>query len=111
MGETGPMGETGLQGQTGLQGEIGPQGVSPFVTAPDGSIYYLNGSVGVGTDSRSCSDNLNMFEAMRLASFTSRVRGPDYRRWLGTDEALRMATEGSARALGLQGKVGRLEPG
>lgn len=68
-------------------------------------------SVGVGTDSRSCSDNLNMFEAMRLASFTSRVRGPDYRRWLGTDEVLRMATEGSARALGLQGRIGRLEAG
>ena len=67
--------------------------------------------VGIGTDSRSCSDNLNMFEAMRLASFVSRVRGPDYRRWLGTDEVFRMATVESAHALGFGDRIGRLEPG
>ena len=67
--------------------------------------------VGIGTDSRSCSDNLNMFEAMRLASFVSRVRGPDYRRWLGTDEVFRMATVDSAHALGFGDKIGRLEAG
>jgi guanine deaminase len=68
-------------------------------------------NVGIGTDSRSCSDNLNMFEAMRLASFTSRARGPDYRRWLGTEEVFAMATEGSARALGFAGRLGRIAPG
>jgi cytosine/adenosine deaminase-related metal-dependent hydrolase len=39
------------------------------------------------------------------------VRGPDYRQWLGTDEVYRMATEDSAHALGLAGKVGKLAPG
>ncbi len=68
-------------------------------------------SVGVGTDSRICSDNLNMFEAMRLASFTSRVQGPDHMRWLTADEAFAMATTGSARALGMSDRLGRLEPG
>ncbi|BBK34871.1 cytosine/adenosine deaminase-related metal-dependent hydrolase [Stella humosa] len=68
-------------------------------------------TVGIGTDSRSCSDNLNMFEAMRLASYTSRVRGPDYERWLTSDEVFRMATEGSARALGFAGELGRIAPG
>jgi 5-methylthioadenosine/S-adenosylhomocysteine deaminase len=67
--------------------------------------------VGIGTDSRSCSDNLNMFEAMRLASFVSRVRGPDYRRWLATDEVFRMATVDSAHALGFGDRIGRLAPG
>ncbi|MGE0801428.1 MAG: amidohydrolase family protein [Lautropia sp.] len=67
--------------------------------------------VGIGTDSRSCSDNLNMFEAMRMASFVSRVRGPDFRRWLGTDEVFRMATENSAHALGFGGSIGVLAPG
>jgi guanine deaminase len=67
-------------------------------------------AVGLGTDSRSCSDNLNMFEAMRLASYVSRVRGPDYHRWLGTDEVFAMATEGSARALGFD-RIGKLAPG
>jgi guanine deaminase len=66
--------------------------------------------VGVGTDSRTCSDNLNMFEAMRLASFTSRVRGPKYLRWLATEEVFGMATEGSARALGFSA-LGRIAPG
>jgi 5-methylthioadenosine/S-adenosylhomocysteine deaminase len=68
-------------------------------------------AVGVGTDSRICSDNLNMFEAMRLASFASRVQGPDHTRWLKTDEAFKMATEGSARALGFGDRLGRLAPG
>jgi guanine deaminase len=68
-------------------------------------------NVGVGTDSRSCSDNLNMFEAMRLASFTSRVQTPDYKRWLTTDEALRMATVDSAKLLGLDARLGLIEPG
>ena len=68
-------------------------------------------NVGIGTDSRSCSDNLNMFEAMRLASFTSRVQGPDYRRWLTTDEVLHMATEQSAGLMGFGGELGRIAPG
>lgn len=67
-------------------------------------------SVGIGTDAASCSDNLNMFEAMRLASFASKVQGPDYTRWLATEEVLEMATVGSARALGF-GEVGRIAPG
>lgn len=67
--------------------------------------------VGIGTDSRSCSDNLNMFEAMRLASFTSRVQGPDYRRWISGDEVLSLATAGSARVLGMSDKIGQLAPG
>ena len=68
-------------------------------------------TVGIGTDSRTCSDNLNMFEAMRLASFTSRVRGPDFSRWLAADEVFAMATEGSARALGFGDRIGRIAPG
>jgi 5-methylthioadenosine/S-adenosylhomocysteine deaminase len=68
-------------------------------------------TVGVGTDSRSCSDNLNMFEAMRSALYTSRVLGPDYHLWLGSAEAFEMATEGSARVLGMADQIGRLAPG
>ena len=68
-------------------------------------------NVGLGTDSRSCSDNLNMFEAMRLASFTSRVQTPDYKRWLTTDEALAMATTHSAKLLGFGDDLGLIAPG
>lgn len=68
-------------------------------------------NVGIGTDGANCSDNQNMFEAMRLASFVSRVRDPDYHTWIETGKALQMATVGSARALGFDADIGRLAPG
>ncbi|WP_421999746.1 amidohydrolase family protein [Reyranella sp.] len=68
-------------------------------------------NVGIGTDGANCSDNQNMYEAMRLASFASKVQGPDWQRWVTTGEVLRAATEGSARALGLHKQIGRLAPG
>ena len=68
-------------------------------------------NLGIGTDGANCSDNQNMYEAMRLASFVSKVQGPDWRRWLTTREAALAATEGSARALGFGDRIGRLAPG
>jgi guanine deaminase len=68
-------------------------------------------NLGIGTDGANCSDNQNMYEAMRLASLVSKVQGPDWRRWLTTREAALAATEGSARALGFAGKIGRIAPG
>jgi 5-methylthioadenosine/S-adenosylhomocysteine deaminase len=68
-------------------------------------------NLGIGTDGANCSDNQNMYEAMRLASFVSKVRGSDWRRWLSTREVALAATEGSARALGFDGQIGRLSPG
>jgi cytosine/adenosine deaminase-related metal-dependent hydrolase len=68
-------------------------------------------NVGIGTDGANCSDNQNMFEAMRFASFVSRVRSQDYERWLQAEQVLRMATEGSAKALGFGADVGCLAPG
>jgi cytosine/adenosine deaminase-related metal-dependent hydrolase len=68
-------------------------------------------NLGIGTDGSNCSDNQNMYEAMRLASFAAKVRGPDWRRWLTTREAALAATEGSAKALGFGGRIGRIAPG
>jgi guanine deaminase len=68
-------------------------------------------NLGIGTDGANCADNQNMYEAMRLASFASKVQGPDWRRWLSTREAALAATEGSAKALGLGDRIGRLAPG
>ena len=67
--------------------------------------------MGVGTDGSSSSDNQNMFEAMRLAAFLSRVfdRAPED--WIGSAEALRLATEGSAAVLGMGDLIGRIAPG
>src|SRR5438128_6021416 len=68
-------------------------------------------TVGLGTDGANCSDNLNMYEAMRLASFVSKAQRPDLERWVTTEEVASAATEGSAQALGFEGRLGRLAPG
>src|SRR5438045_849237 len=68
-------------------------------------------NLGIGTDGASCSDNQNMYEAMRLASFVSKAHGPDWQRWLSTREVALAATEGSARVLGFGDHIGRIAPG
>ena len=68
-------------------------------------------AVGLGTDTSTCSDALNLFEAMRLAVYASRVQSPDPDRWLGAEDALEMATRGGARALGMADRIGRIAPG
>jgi guanine deaminase len=67
--------------------------------------------VGVGTDGSSSADNQNMFEAMRLAAFVSRVFDRPPEDWIGAVEALRLATEGSASVLGMADLIGRIAPG
>jgi guanine deaminase len=51
-----------------------------------------------------------MFEALRLAATLSRAQAQPPERWITAPEAFRMATEGSARILGLD-RVGRIAPG
>lgn len=70
----------------------------------------LGVNVGIGTDGANCSDNQNMFEAMRYASMISKVQTPDPRHWASVEEVYRAATEGSARALGFK-DIGAIAPG
>src|SRR5213595_638762 len=67
-------------------------------------------NLGIGTDGANCSDNQNMYEAMRLASFVSKAHGPDWQRWLSTREVALAATEGSAHVLGFGDHIGRIAP-
>jgi guanine deaminase len=48
---------------------------------------------------------------MRLASMVSKVQGADWQSWITTEEVLEAATVGSARALGLGDRIGRIEKG
>ena len=74
--------------------------------------YMRHGvTVGIGTDGSASSDNQNMFEAMRSAAFVSRIRGVAPDDWVSTGEAFTMATEGSARVLGMQDFIGRIAKG
>lgn len=78
--------------------------------APARAAIRAGVTVGLGTDGSGSSDNQNMFEAMRLAAFASRLwEGAEEEDWLGTAETVRLATEGSARLLGLE--AGSIAPG
>src|SRR5215831_17993900 len=68
-------------------------------------------TLGIGTDGCVSSDNQNVFEAMRMAAFVSRVQGPDPHQWLTAEEAFEAATKGGARALGMENLIGQLAPG
>lgn len=57
-------------------------------------------NVAIGTDTCTCADALNMFEATRLACTLSRVQGPEYEQWLESAQALQVETAAGARALG-----------
>jgi guanine deaminase len=67
--------------------------------------------VGLGSDGANTADTQNLFEGMRLAAGLSRVVDADEDRWVTCAEVLRMATTGSARALGLDVPLGRIAPG
>ena len=66
--------------------------------------------LGIGTDGTNSADGQNMFEALRLAAYLSRIGDADHEQWLSVEEVFRAATEGSAGLLGFD-RVGRLEAG
>ena len=78
--------------------------------APARAILDAGVRLGIGTDASNTSDGQNMFEALRLAAFLSRIGDADYHRWLSAEEVFRAETEGSAGILGFD-RLGMLEPG
>ncbi len=67
--------------------------------------------LALGTDSSNSGGPHSLFEVMRLALMLPRPETPDPRAWPEPRQVLAMATTGSARALGLGGALGRIEPG
>jgi len=67
-------------------------------------------TVALATDGANSSDALNMFEAMRLASFSSRVFGSPREFWLSARETLHAATAAGVTVLGLP-RCGRIAEG
>lgn len=66
--------------------------------------------VGLGTDSNMTNNNLDMFEELRMASLVQKqqLRDPAV---MSSAQSLRLATQGSADALGLGHLVGSIEVG
>jgi 5-methylthioadenosine/S-adenosylhomocysteine deaminase len=79
-------------------------------TAPVPAYLEANAALGLGTDGAASNNDLDMFEAMRMASFLHKLESRDPR-VVSASEALMMATRGGARALGMEEQIGSLEPG
>ena len=78
--------------------------------APVKAYLAANIAIGLGTDGAASNNDLDMFEAMRTASFLQKVATKDPTT-LDAKTAVRMATIGGARVLGMDKQIGSLEPG
>ena len=67
-------------------------------------------AIGLGTDGAASNNDLDMFGAMRAASFLQKVATSDPTA-LSARAVVQMATIGGARALGMDKQIGSLEPG
>jgi len=67
-------------------------------------------AVGLGTDGAASNNDLDMIAEIRSAALGDKLKNMNPAS-LPAAQALDLAWEGSARALGLQGRVGRLLPG
>ena len=67
-------------------------------------------NVGLGTDGAASNNDLDMFEAMRQASFLAKLSTKDPTA-VPAKTALDLATIGGARALGMDQQIGSLEAG
>jgi len=78
--------------------------------APVPAYLKANVALGLGTDGAASNNDLDMFEAMRVASLLHKLQTGDPR-VVSAREALEMATIRGARALGMERRIGSLEPG
>ena len=79
-------------------------GVAPVVAMRARGI-----GISLGADGAACNNRLDMFDEMRLAATLQAERhGPGA---LPAADVLWMATRGGARALGLEDRIGAIEPG
>ena len=79
-------------------------------TAPLRALREAGVRVAIATDSPASTPSFDIFEEMRAALCAARAREHDPTA-LSAGDALRLATLEGARALGLDGEIGSLEPG
>jgi len=79
-------------------------------TAPVPAYLRADVGIGLGTDGAASNNDLDMFEAMRIASLLHKLQSGDPRA-VGAATALEMATIRGARALRMEKQIGSLETG
>jgi 5-methylthioadenosine/S-adenosylhomocysteine deaminase len=67
-------------------------------------------NVALGTDGAASNNSLDMFAEMQFASLLAKGMGSDPKA-LDVHQTLRLATINGARALGLESRIGSIEPG
>jgi 5-methylthioadenosine/S-adenosylhomocysteine deaminase len=77
--------------------------------APVASLLAVGVNVGLGTDGAASNNRLDMFSEMRMAALLAKSAGDAS--CLSAAQALEMATLNGARALGLEDRIGSIEPG
>jgi len=78
-------------------------------TAPVPAYLRADVAIGLGTDGAASNNDLDMFEAMRFAALLHKHASMDPRA-LSAHSAMEMATIRGARALGMEKRIGSLEP-
>ena len=79
-------------------------------TAPVTAYLRAGVALGLGTDGAASNNDLDMFEAMRVASLLHKLQTMDPR-VVTAKTALEMGTIGGARALGMEKQIGSIERG
>ncbi len=81
-------------------------GIAPLREIVDAGI-----SVGLGTDNTSCNDSINMFETMKFAATIHKISTCNYEKWIGAEDAFKMATIGGAACALMADEIGKIEIG
>ena len=79
-------------------------------TAPVTAYLRAGVALGLGTDGAASNNDMDMFEAMRMASLLHKLQTNDPRA-VSAQTAIDMATIGGARAMGMEKQIGSLERG
>jgi len=81
-------------------------GLMPMRQLLDGNV-----NVSLGTDGCGSLETTDMLRVLSNTALIHKLRGDDYKQWIGAQEAFYAATKGGAKALGLENKIGTLAPG
>jgi len=78
--------------------------------APVAKLAQAGVNIAIGTDGAASNNRLDMFQEMRLAALLAKAVAADAQA-MPAHDALRAATLGGARALGLSDRIGSITPG